>query len=104
MSDTPAKTFDSYLRRYATIFVVIVVGIGLMVGCSYSGLAPSVRLALILGLAAVNASLVVCFLMHLVTERKLLLSMLFITALYFVALLVLSTYGYHDVPHLKSGV
>ena len=104
MSDLPAKTFESYLRRYALIFGVIAVGIGLMVGCSYSSLAPAARLVLILGLAAVNAVLVICFLMHLVSERKLLLSMLFITALYFVALLVLSVIGFHDVPHLKPAV
>ena len=104
MSETHTESFDSLVRRCALVFVAILVGIGLMVGCSYTSIATPVRIGLILAIAAANATLVSCFLMHLLSEKKFIFTVLLFTVVFFIGLLVLTIYAHHDVPHLKAAV
>jgi hypothetical protein len=56
------------------------------------------KIALILTVAAFNAVMVATFLMHIVSEKKLILVVLAFTVFFFIALMGLSSVAAHDVP------
>lgn len=101
MSETSSVSFAAEVRRCALVFGAILVGISLMVGISFTHLANPVRIGLILAVAAANAALVSCFLMHLLSERKFVITTLIFTAIFFVALMGLTMYAHHDMPRLQ---
>lgn len=84
------------------VFVAILCGIALMVGCSFTNLATPLRIGLILAIACLNAGLVSCYLMHLLSERKFIFTVLIFTAIFFVGLMGLTMLAHGDVPHLKA--
>ena len=102
MSESHPESFSNYTRRCLLVFVAILCGIGLMVGCSFANIAPQLRIALILFIAALNAGLVSCFLMHLLSERKFVFTVLIFTVIFFVGLMGLTILAHGDVPHLKA--
>lgn len=102
MSESHPESFNSYARRCAMVFVAILCGIALMVGCSFTNLATPLRIGLILAIACLNAGLVSCYLMHLLSERKFIFTVLIFTAIFFVGLMGLTMLAHGDVPHLKA--
>mgnify|MGYP000912640044 CR=1 FL=1 len=102
MSESLSESFSNYTRRCLLVFVAILCGIGLMVGCSFTNLATHLRIALILVIAALNAGLVSCFLMHLLSERKFVFTVLIVTVIFFIGLMGLTMVAHGDVPHLKA--
>ena len=69
---------------------------------SYLHLPVPIAVTLALLVATVKGSLVACYFMHLISEKKLILAVLVLTALFFVALVALpvltvtNTYGSHE--------
>jgi cytochrome c oxidase subunit IV len=102
MSASHPESFKNYTRRCLLIFVAIVCGTGLMVAASFASVASTVRIALILAIAIFNAGLVSGFLMHLVSERKMVYTVLIFTAIFFIGLMGLTLFAHSDVPHLKG--
>ncbi|MBU6408785.1 MAG: hypothetical protein KGR98_00220 [Verrucomicrobia bacterium] len=93
--------FNHYLRRCAYVFVAALCAIGLMVFTSY--LPPqhyswSLKAALILVIATCNAFLVAGFLMHLISEKKMIYTILGFTAIFVVGLFGLTLYAMQDFP------
>ena len=70
--------FDVYLRRCVFIFIAIVCAVSLMVWISY--LPPhytwAAKAAMILSVACANAFVVAGFLMHLLSEKKMIYTLL----------------------------
>lgn len=98
MSESHPETFQSHARR-CLIILAAVVGVTLiMVGVSFAPLGQSLRIGLILAAACVNAFLVGGHLMHLISERKLIHTLLAFTVFFFVFLMVLTVWAKHDVP------
>jgi hypothetical protein len=99
MSTPHPESFNSYVRRCWIIFSAIVCGTLIMVGTS---LAPihnrSLTIALVLAVACANAFLVAGYLMHLVSEKKTIFTLLVFTAVFFVGLMALSVWATYDVP------
>jgi len=102
MSDSHPETYKNYPRKCLLIFLAVLCGTGLMVGASFASLAGGIRIALILAIACGNAFLVAGFLMHLISERKMVYWVLVFTAIFFVALMGLTIWAHGDVPHLKG--
>jgi cytochrome c oxidase subunit IV len=102
MSASQPESFKNYTRRCLLIFVAIVCGTGLMVAASFASVASTVRIALILAIAVFNAGLVSGFLMHLISERKMVYTVLIFTAIFFIGLMGLTIFAHSDVPHLKG--
>ncbi len=100
MSDSHPVDFKSYLQRCIFIFVGVLCAIGLMIYISY--LPPhyswAFKVALILCVASVNAFLVAGFLMHLLSEKKLIYTLLVFTVFFFVGLMGLTLYAMQDFP------
>lgn len=101
MNDSQPESFKNYTRRCLYFFLAILFGTGLMVATSFTPLGNSLRITLILLIASFNAVLVSSFLMHLITEKKLVYTVLVFTAIFFVVLMGLTMWAHGDVPHLK---
>jgi caa(3)-type oxidase subunit IV len=103
MSDSAPHAFRSQVRRSLCVFAVVVCGTFLMVGASFLSLpSRTYNIALVLAAAAVNATLVATFLMHLLSEKKMIYSVLLFTAIFCVALMALTLGAHTDVPPMTT--
>lgn len=89
MSDDHAVDIDKHVRTYLIVFGCLAVLT--VVTVAIAGLELSVPLAITLGLfiATVKASLVACYFMHLISEKKFILWILAMTVFFFFTLLLL---------------
>jgi caa(3)-type oxidase subunit IV len=91
--------FKNYLLRCIYIFIAVVCAISLMIASSYL---PhynwTVKVTLILAVACCNAFLVAGFLMHLLSEKKMIYTLLAFTVFFFAGLMGLTVYAMHDFP------
>jgi cytochrome c oxidase subunit 4 len=79
------------IRPYIMVFVALMALTLITVAVSYLHLPTPQAIALALLIATVKASLVACYFMHLMTERKLILWALLLSALLFAFVLVIPT-------------
>ena len=84
-----AADIDKHVRIYITVFVALMALTIITVAISYLDLPPALAITVALFVAAVKGSLVACYFMHLISERKLIYAVLVITVIKFVALLFL---------------
>lgn len=89
MSDDHAADIDAHVRRYLIVFGALMVLTVVTVGVYYLDLSVPASIALALFIASIKASLVACFFMHLISEKKLIYSILLVTLAFFIALLFL---------------
>lgn len=92
---------NNYIRRCGFIFIGILCAIGLMVWISF--LSPAhyswaLKSALILLVAAFNAFAVAGFLMHLLSEKKMIYTVLVFTVIFVLGLFWLTWYAMEDFP------
>jgi len=94
MEHGSVEAVKKHVKIYVAVFAVLAVLTVVTVTVSYLDL--SVRNAVIVALfiATIKASLVACFFMHLITERKVILYILLLTFLFFIFLMVLPTFDY----------
>ncbi|HEX3626499.1 MAG TPA: hypothetical protein VH280_13875 [Verrucomicrobiae bacterium] len=93
--------FNSYMRRCAGVFGVVVIAVGLMIWTSYlpeTHLGWSGKIAIILVIASFNAFIVAGFLMHLISERKMVYTILGFTVSFVIGLFGLTFYAMTDFP------
>lgn len=93
--------FNSYVRRCAGVFGVVVVAVGLMLWTSYLPQAHfgwSAKAAIILVVACFNASIVAGFLMHLISEKKMVYTILAFTVSFVIGLFGLTIWAMNDFP------
>jgi len=101
MSAETPEVFNNYGRRCALIFAAVACGTLVMVAASYLPLPNHhFTIALVLAGACVNASLVAGYLMHLISEQKMIYTLLAFTGIFFAGLMGLSIFAAHDVPAL----
>ena len=101
MSDQTPDAFKNYTRRTLYVFAAVVCGTLLMVTASFAPLGNRhLNIALVLAAACGNAFLVAAFLMHLLSERKMIYTVLAFTMIFFVGLMGLTIYARADIPHL----
>ena len=94
--------FRAYTRRCGLVFLVVACMTLLMVAASYMPLRNhGLTIGIILAVASVNASLVAGYLMHLISERKAIYTLLVFTGIFFTGLMGLSIYATHDVPAVQ---
>ena len=95
MSDAASVTsdhavdIDKHVKVYITVFVALMALTLITVAVSYLDLSPPMAIAVAVLIATVKGSLVACYFMHLIAEKKLIYWVLGITAFKFVALLFL---------------
>ena len=83
-------------RIYVLVFVALAALTLITVGVSYLHLTPGKAVALALFIATVKGSLVAAFFMHLISERRLVYTVLILTFAFFLALIFLPLGGQMD--------
>jgi cytochrome c oxidase subunit IV len=96
MTSDDAVDIDRHVRIYITVFVVLMVLTIITVAVSYLHLPVPVAVTVALLVATIKGSLVACYFMHLVSEKKLIYAVLVLTAVFFVALLALPVITHSD--------
>ena len=84
-----AADIDRHVRVYITVFVTLMALTIITVAVSYLHLPLPIAVGVALLVATVKGSLVACYFMHLISEKKLIYAVLALTAVFFVALLAL---------------
>ena len=99
-----AADIDRHVRIYITVFVALMVLTVVTVAVSRLHLSVPVAVTVALLVATIKGSLVACYFMHLISEKKLIYAVLVVTVAFFVALMalpVLTTsngYWIHEPP------
>ncbi len=88
-SEHAAADIDRHVRVYITVFVVLMALTIITVAISYLHLPLPIAVTVALLVAIIKGSLVACYFMHLISEKKLIYAVLVLTAVFFVALLFL---------------
>ena len=89
MTTDHAADIDRHVRIYITVFVALMVLTLITVAVSRVHLPVPVAVSVALLVATVKGSLVACYFMHLISEKRLILAVLVLTAVFFVALVAL---------------
>lgn len=89
----------SYIRRCAYVFIAVVCATSLMIGASFlPGFGWTAKVSMILVVACFNAFVVAGFLMHLLSEKKMIYTVLAFTVFFFIGLMGLTVWAMHDFP------
>jgi cytochrome c oxidase subunit 4 len=96
-----AEEVDRHVRAAYYVFGSLLVLTGFTVGAYFLHLPKQLAIALALLIATTKGTLVACWFMHLVSERKLIFWMLALTATLFIPLLLLPTLTVADHIHLR---
>jgi len=97
MSDGHTIDIGKHVRIYMIVFAALLILTVVTVGVSYLHMSVVAAIALALVIAAIKGSLVACYFMHLISERKLIYAVLLLTVVFFVALLFLPVLTSVDV-------
>jgi cytochrome c oxidase subunit IV len=89
MSSDHAADIDKHVRIYITVFVALMVLTIVTVAIARVHLPVPIAVTLALIVATVKGSLVGCYFMHLISEKKLIYAVLALTVVFFVVLLAL---------------
>lgn len=96
--DDHAVDFTAYVRRCAVIFLAVLCTTSAMIFTSYTHIGWTLKAALIVAIAVVNAFLVAGYLMHLLSEKKLIFTVLAFTVCFFIGLMGLTIWAMGDFP------
>ena len=102
MTGDHAVDIDKHVRVYITVFVALMVLTIVTVAVSRFHLPVPIAVTVALAVAIIKGSLVACYFMHLISEKKLIYAVLGLTAIFFVALMALPSFttfegfGTHD--------
>jgi cytochrome c oxidase subunit 4 len=89
MTSDHAVDIDRHVRVYITVFVALMALTIVTVAVSRFHLPLPVAVTVALLVATIKGSLVACYFMHLISEKKLIYAVLVLTAVFFAALLAL---------------
>jgi cytochrome c oxidase subunit 4 len=91
-----AADIDRHVRVYITVFVALMALTLITVAISYLHLPTAMAITVALLVATIKGTLVACYFMHLISEKKLIYAVLLLTAVFFVALLALPVATVHN--------
>src|SRR5262245_16287002 len=101
MADTHSlEAFKSHIKVYIAVFVALLVGTIITVAAWKWANFPTLTLTIVVALfiATIKAFLVAGYFMHLMSERKVIYSILVTTAVFFAAMMYLVVYSRGDMP------
>ncbi len=88
MVDSHGADVDKHVKIYIIVFVSLMALTLITVAVAYIDVPTPIGIGLALIIASVKGSLVACYFMHLISEKKLIVWVLVVTVLFFVALLL----------------
>ncbi len=96
MTTDHAADIDRHVRIYITVFVALMALTIITVAISRFHLPVPIAVTVALLVATVKGSLVACYFMHLLSEKKLIYAVLVLTAAFFAVLLALPVLTVQD--------
>ena len=96
MTNDHAADIDRHVRVYITVFVALMALTIITVGVSYLHLPVPMAVSVALLVATIKGSLVACYFMHLISEKKLIYAVLLVTVAFFIALMALPVLTVHN--------
>ena len=95
----PDEHFSHHVRRYLFVFYALLAGTVITVAASYIPFGNrAINIGVALFIAVGKASLVACYFMHLISERKMIYGIMAFTAFFFIVLMFLTLSAYSDFP------
>ena len=91
-----AADIDRHVRIYISVFVTLMVLTIVTVAISRVHLPVPIAVTIALLVATIKGSLVACYFMHLISEKKLIYAVLLLTAVFFAALLALPAVTHYN--------
>ena len=91
-----AVDIDRHVKVYIAVFVALMVLTTVTVAISYLHLPVAMAVTLALVVATIKGSLVACYFMHLVSEKKLIYAVLILTVVFFAVLLALPVFTHSN--------
>jgi caa(3)-type oxidase subunit IV len=91
----------SYIRTCVYVFIAVLSAVSLMIWASYlpqEHFSWAAKVVLILAVACCNAFVVAGFLMHLISEKKMIYTILAFTVFFVIGLFALTLYAMRDFP------
>jgi len=89
MTSDHAVDIDRHVRVYITVFVALMVLTIITVAVSRLHLSVPIAVTVALLVATIKGSLVACYFMHLISEKKLIYAVLALTVVFFAVLMAL---------------
>lgn len=97
MSDAhAADDLKKHVRAYILVFVSLMALTLVTVAVSYLHLPVHQAIAVALVIASIKGSLVACYFMHLISEKKLILWVMLLTVVFFIVLLLVPVFTVAD--------
>src|ERR687888_2297528 len=96
MAGDHAVDIDKHVRIYITVFVALMALTIITVAISRLHLPVPIAVTVALLVAIIKGSLVACYFMHLISEKKLIYAVLMLTGVFFAALLALPAVTHSD--------
>ena len=96
MTSDHAVDIDRHVRIYITVFVALMVLTIVTVTVSSFHLPVPIAVSVALLIAIVKGSLVACYFMHLISEKKLIYAVLALTVVFFAVLMALPNFTVSD--------
>jgi cytochrome c oxidase subunit 4 len=96
MAGGHAVDIDKHVRIYISVFVALMVLTIVTVAISRFHLPLPAAVSVALLVATIKGSLVACYFMHLISEKKLIYAVLALTGAFFIALLALPVITHSD--------
>jgi cytochrome c oxidase subunit 4 len=99
MSEHTSDHIQQHVRRYLFVFYALLFGTLITVGASYipfGNRAMNIGVALLIAIC--KATLVACYFMHLISERKMIYFIMAFTAFFFAGLMFLTLWSFSDNP------
>ncbi len=100
MSDHNSPSHESHsIRGYLFVYFALLIGTAFTVWASFIHFGSrEINIAVALVIASVKAFLVAGYFMHLISEKKMIYSVLAFTAFFFTGLVFLTLFSMHDFP------
>ena len=96
MNETHLEEFKKHLKIYINVFVALLLLTFVTVGASYIHFGGKGNIAVALVIALIKAGLVAGFFMHLKSERRPIYRILYFTVFFFLPLMFLTIWAFHD--------
>jgi cytochrome c oxidase subunit 4 len=96
MTSDHAVDIDRHVKVYITVFVALMVLTIVTVAISRLHLSVPIAVTVALLVAIIKGSLVACYFMHLISEKKLIYAVLALTVAFFIALMALPVLTFFD--------
>ena len=101
MDTTHAEDIKKHVRVYVTVFITLMLLTMVTVAISYLHLPIKMAVTFAMLVATIKGSLVACYFMHLISEKKFIYGALILTVVFFIVLMGLPLFANSDPIVIK---